>query len=144
VFVAVAAGIDGFRRDGEADTFRGWLRTITRNKVRDFFRRQPIADAVGGTTAQAILNQVKDADVSDDSEPPEMPDEKALLYRRAVELILAGYQEQTRVAFLRVVVDRHDPADVARDLGMTVNAVYLAKSRIRKRLRDEFSGLLEP
>src|SRR5262245_32429982 len=40
VFQAVAAHIAEFRRDRSGDTFRGWLRTITRNKVNDHFRRR--------------------------------------------------------------------------------------------------------
>jgi hypothetical protein len=32
---------------------------------------------------------------------------------------------------------------VARDLGITLNAVYLAKSRVKRRIREEFDGLLE-
>src|SRR5262249_48830287 len=35
VFLAVARGIGDFRHDREGDSFRGWLRTITRNKVCD-------------------------------------------------------------------------------------------------------------
>ena len=140
VFRAVAAGIGGFRHGGPADSFRGWLRTITRNKVWDFGRRRPVADPVGGTTANAWLHNVED----ESAVSVETPGETAVLYRRAVELVLSEYGEATRKAFLRVVVDRHDPADVARDLGLTVNAVYLAKSRIRKRLREEFSGLFDP
>src|SRR5277367_2420601 len=39
VFQAVATHIAGFRKEKESDTFRGWLRTITRNKIRDHFRK---------------------------------------------------------------------------------------------------------
>src|SRR5947209_3757789 len=39
VFAAAAAGLDGFRRDRPGDTFRGWLRGITRNHVALHFRR---------------------------------------------------------------------------------------------------------
>ena len=45
--------------------------------------------------------------------------------------------------FLRVALERHDPADVARDLGMTVNAVYLARSRVMRRIREEYDGVLD-
>ncbi len=50
VFQAVASSIACFRKEKEGDTFRGWLRTITRNKIRDHFRirgREPAGE--GGT-----------------------------------------------------------------------------------------------
>src|SRR2546429_459226 len=53
VFRAVARNLSDFRREREGDTFRGWLRTITRNKVRDHYRRhQEGPQAIGGTDAQ--------------------------------------------------------------------------------------------
>src|SRR5438105_4437335 len=53
VFRAVAEHVAAFRRDRPGDTFRGWLRTITRNKLRDHFRRrQDQPRAHGGTDAQ--------------------------------------------------------------------------------------------
>ena len=59
VFQAVATHLGAFRKRGEADTFRGWLRTIAENKIRDHFRQAGReADAVGGTEAQHRLAQV--------------------------------------------------------------------------------------
>jgi RNA polymerase sigma factor (sigma-70 family) len=56
VFQAVARKIADFQKDCPADTFRGWLRTITTNKVRDHFRRESRRPhAAGGTTAQLRL-----------------------------------------------------------------------------------------
>src|SRR4051794_28869712 len=61
VFREVAGHIGDFRRDRSGDSFRGWLRTITTNKIRDHFRRlhdQP--RAIGGTDAQQRLQAVPD------------------------------------------------------------------------------------
>jgi RNA polymerase sigma-70 factor (ECF subfamily) len=141
VFRAVGRAIGTFSPDGSGGTLRGWLKAITRNKVRDFARgRKRQVEGVGGSSAQARLNEV-----AADPEPEDPPggEEDGLLLRRAVELVLADFKDESRTAFLRVVVEGHDPADVARDLGITVNAVYLAKSRIKQRLREEFAGLLD-
>jgi RNA polymerase sigma-70 factor (ECF subfamily) len=58
-------------------------------------------------------------------------------------MVLDDCKEETRQAFLRVVIAGQHPADVARDLGMTANAVYLAKSHILRRIREEFGQLVE-
>jgi RNA polymerase sigma-70 factor (ECF subfamily) len=66
-----------------------------------------------------------------------------ILVRRAVDMVLDDCKEETRQAFLRVVIAGQDPDDVARGLGMTRNAVYLAKSKILRRIRQEFAQLVD-
>ena len=68
--------------------------------------------------------------------------DEALVRRRAVHLILSDLTNEAKQAFLRVVGEGHDPAEVARELGMTVNAVYLVVSRVKRRFREEFAGLI--
>src|SRR3954470_6224962 len=59
VFQSVASHIQGFHKDRPGDTFRNWLRAITRNKVRDHFRRSARqAQAAGGTDAQIYFAQL--------------------------------------------------------------------------------------
>jgi RNA polymerase sigma-70 factor (ECF subfamily) len=144
VFQAVARAIGGFRRDQAGGTFRGWLRTITRNKVRDFARRQVTQTyGGGGSEAREKLAQVAAEPSPEADESPPDPEEELILLRRAVELVLADFKDETRQAFLMVVVDHRDPAEVARELGVSVNVVYLAKSRIMRKLREEFADVLD-
>jgi RNA polymerase sigma-70 factor (ECF subfamily) len=143
VFREVAVRVSDFRRDRRGDTFRGWLWTITQSKIADYWRSQlkgPVA--TGGSTAQVRLEQLAADSLA---EPDSQADAKSLgsLYRRGLELIRCEFEERTWQAFWRVVVDRCRPAEVADELGMSVNSVYLAKSRVLRRLRAELGHLFD-
>jgi RNA polymerase sigma-70 factor (ECF subfamily) len=142
VFRAISAAIEDYRHDRPGDRFRGWVWTITRNKVRDHFRQranQP--EARGGTTAHIQIQQTPKLP----SEEPEDTEATAItnLPRRALALIRGEFQEHTWQAFWRVAVAGDKPADVAEDLGMSVGAVYTAKSRVFRRVREELGELLD-
>ncbi len=142
VFKAVIGAIDRFQHDQPGHSLRGWLRTITRNKVRDHARlaaRQ--APAAGGSDAQRSLLDLPDRLPESDQGPD--PAEEQILLRQALELILAAFKDHTRQAFWRVVVDGQKPEEVARELNLQVHSVYLAKSRVLSRLQKEFGGLVD-
>jgi RNA polymerase sigma-70 factor (ECF subfamily) len=63
--------------------------------------------------------------------------------RRALELVSGEFESRTWQAFWRSAVEGDAPADVAADLGISVWAVYKARSRVLQRLREEFAELLE-
>jgi RNA polymerase sigma-70 factor (ECF subfamily) len=139
VFLAVATRIGAFERRKEG-AFRSWLRSITRSKVADLRRRaSPGTVAEGGSAAFRRLALVAA------NEPPGWPDsgEDGVLYRRAVQLIRGEFEEKTWWAFWQVTVEGRGPAEVAAALGTSRNAVYLAKARVLKRLRDEFRDLID-
>src|SRR5262245_58913611 len=72
VFKTLVVHLAEFRRDREGATFRGWLFTITRNKVLDHFRRRNRdAEAGGGTEAGNRLAQVPAPDADPDPEDAE-------------------------------------------------------------------------
>jgi RNA polymerase sigma-70 factor (ECF subfamily) len=143
VFVTVQSRIGEFRPGPQPGSFRAWLRTITDHKVGDFIRRsrkQP--EAAGGSTAQKVLEQVPD-DTGGDVAEPDSPDERRILLRRALELVKAEVEPRTWEAAWRTTVLDQRPADVAADLGMTPNAVYIARSRVLSRLRELLADLEE-
>jgi len=144
VLAAVMVHLPEFRRDRPDDSFGGWLATITRNKIREHYRRQRgKAEARGGSTAQRQL-----ADIPQPPEPSEASvrvdaQTAVCLSRRVLEMIQAEFEVRTWDAFWRVSVDGQSPADVATDLGMSVAAVYKAKSRVLGRLREVLQELPE-
>jgi RNA polymerase sigma-70 factor (ECF subfamily) len=139
VFQAVAAHLAGFHRDRAGDSFRGWLRTITRNKVTDHYRRrQREPAAVGGSEARDRLARV--AGVAPPDEPGESAAEAGLLHR-ALGMIRGEFEPRTWEAFWRTAVGGCTAADVAAELGMTPGAVRVAKSRVLHRLRAELGDL---
>ena len=83
------------------------------------------------------------ADAGFDPEDPTDETDKHQFVRRALDLIFENCKEETRQAFLRTVIEGHQASDVARDLGISVNAVYLAKSHILRRIRDELDEMAE-
>jgi RNA polymerase sigma-70 factor (ECF subfamily) len=66
-----------------------------------------------------------------------------MLYRRALELMQRDFEERSWQAFWRVVIEGQNPKEVAAQLQMTPNAVYLAKGRVLARLREEFAGVID-
>ena len=142
VYRSVAAKILEFRWERPA-AFRSWLKTITRNKVRDFWRRARREPAgVGGTAFQLRMAELAELEPGD-ADPAEDQREVDDLYRRVLELVRREYTERTWQAFSQVVLQGRQPSDVAGDLGMSTNAVYVAKSRVLSRIRSEFGEVLE-
>jgi RNA polymerase sigma-70 factor (ECF subfamily) len=142
VFRAVARKVEDFRHGHAGETFRGWLRTITRNKVRDHLRASPPErTGIDGLESRGPSAQVLEADAM----PHEgtQDEESRLIYHRAIGLIRTEFEERTWQAFWRVAVDGQSPIDAACDLRMSLNAIYLAKSRVLHRLREEFEELVD-
>lgn len=144
VFQSVSAHIAKFRKDRPQDTFRGWLRTITRNKAIDHFRRRKKQDrAVGGSEALHQMAALPDGEVPDEEEnAAEEHESRSILFHQALEAIRGEFQEKTWKAFWRVAVDDCTPTEVAAELEMKPGAVRVAKCRVLQRLRRDFGDLL--
>ena len=132
VFRAVAAWADRLAHGRPGDTFRGWLRTITQNKIRDLWRRTAgRLQAAGGSDAHERLMSFPEPDPSS-SDAGIFGDRM----RRVVDSVRCEFEDRTWQAFWRVTVDDRPVAEVGRELDMTANAVYVARSRVLRRLRE--------
>ena len=125
VFLVLSQRLGTFDYDRHK-SFRGWLRTILRNKWRDRQRRAPLPLAGG----EVALDQVPSPDADDMLDETEY---RQFLVSRALEVMQAEFQPTTWKACWEHVVADRPAADVARELGITPNAVYLAKSRVLRR-----------
>lgn len=147
IFQAVAVNIERFRDDGPKSTFRGWLRTVTRSKVADSFRRKgKEPDAAGGTDAQFRFDQIIDKESvagDEDDDSAGLSEERRVLFRQALELIQRDFEERTWNAFWKVAVEGRPTADVAQELDMKPGTVRVSRCRVLARLRQEFGDLIE-
>ncbi len=140
VFLSICRSIGGFQREKSGDSFRGWLRVVARSRIVDHFREQANRElAIGGTSFLEHVASIPDIKevFSDDSRR-----ETCILYERAVQLLHGEFSEQDNKAFQLLVVDGLTPKEVAERVGISINSVYIAKSRILKRMRDEFEDLM--
>lgn len=138
VFLAVSRKIGSFRYSRPGDTFRGWLRTITRNKIHDHFRgRAGRPAARGGSDALAQFLDVP-ADESVDS--PEHQPFVGLVHRVSAS-IHNEFEERTWQAFWLSAVENQSSIAVAERLHMTPGAVRQAKYKVLHRLRQELGDV---
>jgi RNA polymerase sigma factor (sigma-70 family) len=140
VLRAVARSVGRLDYDPRRGSFRGWLFTVVRNQLRDFRdrKRRQVAGS-GASGVRQLLNE--------QAAPPERPEEEwdreyeRRLFTWAAEQVRPTVQESTWQAFRRTAVEGQSGQEVARALGMTVAAVYLAKSRVMARLKEEIRQL---
>jgi RNA polymerase sigma-70 factor (ECF subfamily) len=141
VLLVVFREIAGFEWRGQG-AFRAWLRTILANRVRDYFRKQkhqPIA--TGDSDFLRQLDELRSPDSALSHLWDREHDEHvaAALMRR----VQGDFAPATWQAFRRHVLEGEPAAHVAEELGLSLNSVLLAKSRVLKRLREELVGLVE-
>ena len=143
VFASVSRGVGNFHRSQADQSFRNWLATITRNRVRDYYRRQAKRPkAQGGTQALMDWQNMADPIEADPIEASLSGDDlEGEISRRVLDLVRVEFEERTWLAFRKTAVEGRLPADVAEDLGMSVASVYQAKSRILRRLRQQLDDL---
>jgi RNA polymerase sigma-70 factor (ECF subfamily) len=134
VFQAVALGLKNFRRASQNDTFRGWLRGITRHKVLSRFRR-PTPKGQGGTEFYNQLVAIPEVDPEDDDLDGERGAVMGDVYHRAFEIVRGEFEPRTWELFWQAAIEESPPDEVAARFGVSPGAVRQAKSRVLRRLK---------
>ena len=136
VLLTVAGAIHRWETDPTRGTFRGWLATITRNLVVNFLIRQSRHPRGSG---DSDVKQWLEQQPAPDCEASVLFDteRKRQLFRWAAEQVRQEFREATWQAFWRTAVEGQDVTTAASELGVSAGVVYVARSRIMKRIREQ-------
>jgi RNA polymerase sigma-70 factor (ECF subfamily) len=142
IFVAVVRGLPSFSPSGRRGAFRSWLRTIASNHSCDYWKSPARrAGAVGDDAAAATLALLEDPDSPLNRYWDEEHDRYVL--RCLLELAELEFEPTTMRAFRRVALEGASGSEAAGELGISLGAVYTARSRVLRRLQELADGLLD-
>jgi RNA polymerase sigma factor (sigma-70 family) len=139
VLRSVSTAIGRLDYDRSQGTFRGWLFTITRNRVFNFLSARRLRPQGSGDTS---MNRMLDshAAVSDGADVWELEYQRRLA-SLAMDRVKKEFQETTWQAFWLTAVEGNSAADVSKQIGMSTGAIYVAKSRVLARLKEEVESM---
>ncbi len=135
VLARVAKAINRWDPDPGRGSFRGWISRITRNLVIEFMRsktRQLL------TSDDSSIDQLIQStpDPSTETELFDLEHERQV-FAWAAEKIHQSFQPKSWQAFWLTAVENRSAEDVARELGLTKGAIYIARSRVMARLKEK-------
>jgi RNA polymerase sigma-70 factor (ECF subfamily) len=141
VLYAVAGAIGRLNYDRQLGRFRGWLLTVARSKLSNLFakrKRQP--QGTGDSSLQESLQTVPS---NRDDEAYWDAEYERRLFEWAAERVRPEFHENSWRAFWMTAVDGMDVKEVSEKLGITMGAVYIAKSRILAKLKAQIQQIGE-
>ena len=142
ILLAVFQYLPSFRHSGQRGAFRAWLRTIACNRARDYWRaRKNHTPASGGSDVKEVLNQIEDPESELNHQWDQEHDRYVL--RCLLDLMEQEFEPSTLRAFRRLALEGASGAEVAGELGLSVAAVYVAKSRVLQKIRERAAGLID-
>ena len=134
--------VPGFQHSGNRGALRSWIRTVVCGRTSDYWRTSNAGpQASGGSGAIVALQQIADPDSGLNRQWDEEHDRYVL--HCLLALVEVEFEPMTVQAFRRLALDGVSGAEAAQELGMSVAAVYMAKSRVLARIRQEAEGLID-
>lgn len=137
VLVKLVRAMRDFQYDPARGSFRGWLKTVTANAVRDLVGHwKKVGRGSGDTAVGKLLATIKDDKVIEALSAEIETCHQHELLAEAERLVQPRVQPHTWQAYRLAAVEQRKATDVAEELGIPVSEVYVAKSRVLKMLRD--------
>lgn len=140
VFALLVQQLPKFQYDPQKRNFRGWLRTVCMNKWRDRQRLRAANVPQANDDELSALQAANELDAFWDQEHNHFVVRQAL---KMMEELKGEFEAQTVEACWEFVVNQRSAADVASQFGISENAVYIAKLRVLRRLRQELAEFLD-
>jgi len=140
VLLSVVKQLPGFQHSGHRGAFRSWLRTILCRRTADYWRALDVHSVAKGGSG-AALQQIADPDSELNRQWDEEHDR--YVFRCLLKLVEDEFEPLTLQAFRRLALDGVSGAEAAQELGLSLAAVYVAKSRVLARIRQEAEGLID-
>jgi RNA polymerase sigma-70 factor (ECF subfamily) len=138
VLRSVAGAAKSFEYDPRRGSFRGWLFTVVRNKLRNFLASASRKEQGSGDTTD--LRLLAEVPAKEEVEFWEKEYEQQI-FAWAVEQVRGSFSDSTWQAFWRTAIDGKSGKAVAAELGMSVAAVYLAKGRVMGMLTSKVHSI---
>ncbi|MEM9186724.1 MAG: sigma-70 family RNA polymerase sigma factor [Planctomycetota bacterium] len=136
----IAKSVSRFDADPDLGKFRSWVSVIARRTLARFSdRNRRQANGTGDTSNLVALASVADREEEDFWER----EHQRHLFQWAAKQVRGDFAETTWRAFWRTAVDGAPASEVAEECGISVGAVYIAKSRVASRLRERLSEAAE-
>jgi RNA polymerase sigma factor (sigma-70 family) len=140
VMRAVAGAISRLEYDPRRGTFRSWLFTVVRNKFRNYLSNKTRKQmTTGGSSVQELLEAQPDRVDALQEQWDHEYDQRVFSW--AVDRVKGSFTDTTWQAFWQVSVEGKNARDVAKSVGISVGAVYIAKSRVLARLKEQIQLL---
>ena len=141
VFRRVGNSVGRLEYEKQKGGFRAWLFTITRNCLNTFFRKQKrVAHSLNDSNA-AGLGQM--ADQHDDLNERWEQEFQRQIMAQAIQVLRPAIEPKTWSAFELTAIENRPIDDICELLDMSRGAVYVARSRVTKKLRDQVKKLMD-
>lgn len=139
VFAVLARELPRFEHNGRPGAFRTWLKAIVVYRLQSYHRSKRTAERhfQPAENLESIPDQFSELEAYWDQEHDRH------VAQALLQQVEGAFSQTVWRAFQRQVLDGWKAADTARELGVTVNVVLLAKSRVLRRLREESAGLVD-